>query len=88
MRKDLRKGKVYIDYHRNGRGATAVAPYSTRAREGAPVSMPIEWSRLSRIKSANQFTVNNIKTELKKAEPWRDLDRKRVDVRKQIGQQE
>jgi DNA primase len=50
--------------------------------------MPIEWSRLSRIKSANQFTVNNIKTELKKAEPWRDLDRKRVDVRKQIGQQE
>ncbi len=88
MRKDLRKGKVYIDYHRNGRAATAVAPYSTRARPGAPVSMPIDWSRLPRIKSAGQFTVTNIKGELKKTDPWRDFDRKRVDLRKLITEEE
>jgi bifunctional non-homologous end joining protein LigD len=88
MRKDLRKGKVYIDYHRNGRGATAVAPYSTRARADAPVSMPIDWSRLSRIRSAAQFTVKNVRSELKKTDPWRDFDRKRVDLKKVIGEQE
>lgn len=44
--KARRKGKILIDYLRNGRGATAVAPYSTRARAGAPVAMPIPWSAL------------------------------------------
>ncbi len=43
MRKDLRGGKVYVDYNRNGRSATAVAPYSTRARKGAAIAMPISW---------------------------------------------
>jgi bifunctional non-homologous end joining protein LigD len=60
MRKDLRGGKVYIDYNRNGRSATAVAPYSTRARAGAPVSMPISWDELGKLKSADQFTVDSV----------------------------
>ena len=49
MRKQKRKGKIYIDWVRNGKGATSVAPYSLRAREGAAVSAPIKWSELEDI---------------------------------------
>ncbi len=84
MRKDLRGGKVYIDYHRNGRAATAVAPYSTRAREGAPVSMPISWEQISKLSSASDFTVRSAPGYLKKrkADPWRKFDDMRVDLLK------
>jgi len=86
MRKDLRAEKVYVDYHRNGRGATAVAPYSTRARDGAPVSMPISWEELGKLKSADQFTVETAAGYLKrrKADPWREFDKSRVDLRKLV----
>jgi len=47
MSKAKRTGKIFIDYLRNGRGATFIAPYSTRAREGATIAMPVEWDDLS-----------------------------------------
>ncbi len=58
--KSKRSKRIFVDYLRNSREATAVAPYSTRARAGAPVSTPIEWSELGALKSAAQYTVTNL----------------------------
>lgn len=87
MRKDLRGGKIYVDYNRNGRSATAVAPYSTRARPGAAVSMPISWEELGKLKSADHFTVETARRYLdkRKADPWRSFERSRVDLRKLVS---
>jgi bifunctional non-homologous end joining protein LigD len=75
MSKAARKGKIFIDYLRNGRGATAVAPYSTRAKDGAPVSVPISWDELSPKLRSDQFTIENIFSRLDKlkTDPWADI---------------
>ncbi len=49
VRKNRRNNRIFIDWMRNGRGATSIAPYSVRAREGAPVSMPISWEELETV---------------------------------------
>src|ERR1700758_1855000 len=72
MTKSLRKGKIFIDYFRNSREATSVAVYSTRARAGAPISMPLSWEALTRTTAGNQFTVLNWKKHLK-ADPWAEI---------------
>ena len=72
MTKALRNGKIFIDYFRNSREATSVAAYSTRARPGAPVSMPVTWQALPRTKSANQFTVLNVQ-KLVKTDAWAEM---------------
>jgi bifunctional non-homologous end joining protein LigD len=72
MTKSLRKGKIFIDYFRNSRDATSVAPYSTRARPGAPVSAPLSWEQFGRSKSAAEFTVLNLKRHFKH-DPWADM---------------
>lgn len=70
--KTKRHGRIFIDYLRNSREATAVAPFSTRARDGAPVSVPIDWSELGSLKAANTYTVNNIAQRLSRLrkDPW------------------
>jgi len=65
MTKALRKGRIFIDYFRNSREATSVAAYSTRARAGAPISMPVAWDALPRTTSGNQVTILNLKKYLK-----------------------
>ncbi len=57
MAKTQRKGRIYVDYLRNVRGANAVGAYSTRAREGAPVSLPVAWEELDRLSGPTDFTV-------------------------------
>jgi len=54
MSKQTRKGKIFIDWLRNGRGATAVAPYSTRARANAPIAAPLDWDELDGIDRAGE----------------------------------
>jgi bifunctional non-homologous end joining protein LigD len=76
MTKSLRKGKIFIDYFRNSREATSVAAYSTRARAGAPISMPLSWEALARTSAGNQFTVLNAKKHLK-ADPWAEIGKVR-----------
>ena len=73
--KSKRKGKILVDYLRNGRGATAVAPYSTRARPGAAVSMPLDWSELGPAIGPAYFTVDNAPPRLASlaAAPWADF---------------
>lgn len=71
MRKEKRKGKIYVDWVRNGRGATSVAPYSVRARDNAPVSWPIAWEDLSRV-APNDMTIKQA-LRSRKADPWKDF---------------
>jgi bifunctional non-homologous end joining protein LigD len=75
--KNLREGHIFIDYLRNTREATSVAPYSTRARAGAPVSAPVTWRELSRTQGANQYTLLNLPKRLKNlsADPWEGIAR-------------
>ena len=72
-----RNKRIFIDYLRNSREATAVAPYSTRARPGAPVSVPVDWSELGALKGANQFTVLNLPARLRRLrnDPWAGIGR-------------
>jgi bifunctional non-homologous end joining protein LigD len=75
MAKRARTGRIFIDYLRNGRGATAVAAYSTRARAGASVPTPMAWDELPSIRSGNQFRVANLTARLSYLidDPWADF---------------
>jgi bifunctional non-homologous end joining protein LigD len=59
IRKVQRKGRVFLDWLRNQRGATAVLPYSARAREGAPVAAPVAWEELDQYKGGNAFSIRD-----------------------------
>jgi bifunctional non-homologous end joining protein LigD len=74
--KAAREGKIFVDYFRNQRGSTAVAPYSTRAREGAPVATPLDWEELSERLDPAAFNVRTISQRLKtRGDPWRDIEK-------------
>src|SRR5262245_13218668 len=72
MAKSERRGKIFIDYLRNVRGATSVAAYSTRAKPEATVSVPLAWDELSPRITSDHFTIANLRTRLDglKADPW------------------
>ena len=65
MSKSKRKGRIFIDWLRNERGATAIAPYSVRARPGAPVAVPVTWDELKRLDGANTFSMGDMAGRLK-----------------------
>jgi bifunctional non-homologous end joining protein LigD len=70
MTKARRKGRIFIDYFRNDRAATAIAPYSPRAREGAPVAWPVSWDRLSDVPAADWVRLDAAAERLGEPDPW------------------
>lgn len=72
VRKAKRTDKIFIDWIRNGRGATSVAPYSLRARSGAKVSMPIAWEELSRI-TPDGITMEDALKRIREPDPWQNF---------------
>ena len=81
LSKATRGGKVLVDYLRNAEGATAVAPYSARAKKNAPVSMPIAWDELKRDVRFDAFTIRNAPAYLRKRkDPWAEFLRVRQSI--------
>ena len=82
MSKAKRGGKVFLDYLRNGRGATAIASYSTRAREGAPVAVPIRWDELGPRLTSDRYHIGNVPRRLGslKGDPWEGF----ADARREV----
>jgi len=91
MAKRARRGRIYIDYLRNGRGATAVGAYSPRARPGAPVSTPVSWEEVEQGVRPDEFTVETVPQRLSAlpADPWAEIGKIRQSisaaVRRQVG---
>jgi len=91
MAKRARHGRIYIDYLRNGRGATAVGAYIPRARPGAPVSTPLSWEEVENSVRPDEFTVKTVPRRLAAlpSDPWAQMGKIRqtisAAVRRQIG---
>ena len=75
MTKSKRHGRIFIDYFRNDKAASAIAPYSTRARRGAPLAWPVGWKALARVTSADEVTLANFRRRLASADAWADYAR-------------
>jgi len=93
MAKAKRQGRIYVDYVRNNRGATAIAPFSTRAKERAAVAVPLKWSELSGSIRSDTYSVENLSRRLSrlKSDPWdgyfetRGAQKLDAKVRRAIG---
>jgi bifunctional non-homologous end joining protein LigD len=75
MPKAKRRGKIFLDYLRNNRMATAVAPLSLRTRDGATVSMPLEWSQVRKGLDPRRYTVRTAPVLIAKSAAWKDYDK-------------
>ena len=91
MSKAKRRGKIFIDYLRNQRGASTVVAYSTRAKSAAPVSFPLSWDELPKLSGPQHYTVENVPRILarRKRDPWHEMLRAEQSItaaaRKKLG---
>jgi bifunctional non-homologous end joining protein LigD len=86
LSKAKRRGKIFVDYLRNQRGATAIASYSTRRRAGAPVSTPIAWEELTARTRPDMFNIKSSPKRLDKLkkDPWADFFSTRQSITREI----
>jgi bifunctional non-homologous end joining protein LigD len=86
MSKAKRKGRIFIDWLRNERGATAIAPYSPRARGNASVATPVSWAELASVKAANAFTIPDVKLRVaqQESDPWKGYFTLRQRIRADV----
>lgn len=89
MSKVKRKGRIFIDYLRNSRTATAVAAWSPRARPGAPIAVPVTWDFLEGLRSLPVYSMTRTEEATQHFDAWKDFDKSRVrltrSILKQVG---
>jgi bifunctional non-homologous end joining protein LigD len=81
--KRIRRGRIFIDYLRNSRGATSIANYSLRARKGAPVAVPLRWSELGKLKGGGDFDIHSARQRAARlrTDPWAGFAKVKQDLR-------
>ena len=84
IRKVERKGRMFVDYLRNERGATAIAPFSTRARPGIPCAVPVSWDELDTLQAANVFTLETAAARAHEPDPWPDYFKLKQSITTQM----
>jgi len=84
MAKKDRVGRIFLDYLRNDRTSTAVAVLSSRARTGAPISMPIHWKEVKGVLNPLRYTVRTGATLLAKSKPWEGYEKSARSLRNAI----
>ena len=72
IRKAKRTGRMFVDYLRNERGSTAIGPFSTRARKGCPVAVPVSWQELETLERANGFSLETAADRAREKDAWPD----------------
>jgi bifunctional non-homologous end joining protein LigD len=81
QRKNMRRGRVFVDTNRNAYAQTVAPAYAVRARRGAPVSVPLDWDELKSTSRPDSFTIRNVFDRLNRAQdPWKDFARRSTSL--------